>query len=297
MLLNGLQRFLSKPWRFLYKQNRGNDWKNKERRELWEWVKIPLYILLTPLRLINAVYFNILTHCLFELFNYSFEVISPTSDKEGADNFIGWLLWLPIRFVNIIHGSLTVIESAIWTAIDTIVPSLTLWHGTSPEAAVSITQSPSRTSASNWKTGIWNVGGGNFAGNGIYFAPARSTALHYAKGAIIVCRVNLGKVLDLGMAPVWVFNQCGHPNAIGATNWGLNNGFTTGEWWRSDANWWEYCMYDWQNRYNYSWRIRPLYILNLDKKILQRIPGGMGHWLFRKMVIDDLTAYFDTFLM
>ncbi len=34
--------------------------------------------------------------------------------------------------------------------------------------------------------------------------------------------------------------------------------------------WWEYCMYDWQNRYNYSWRIRTLYVLNLRDKQMQR---------------------------
>lgn len=50
-------------------------------------------------------------------------------------------------------------------------------------------------------------------------------------------------------------------------------------------------MYDWQNRYNYSWRIRPLYVLNLNDKYMQRIPGGMCHWLFRKMVVDDIFTY------
>lgn len=53
-------------------------------------------------------------------------------------------------------------------------------------------------------------------------------------------------------------------------------------------------MYDWQNRYNYSWHIRPLYVIDLDDGYIQRIPGGMGHWLFRKLVIKDiLTSMFD----
>lgn len=44
------------------------------------------------------------------------------------------------------------------------------------------------------------------------------------------------------------------PNAHGVTKWGLDYGYVTGEWWRGDprARWWEYCMYDWKNRYNYS---------------------------------------------
>ena len=51
-------------------------------------------------------------------------------------------------------------------------------------------------------------------------------------------------------------------------------------------------MYDWKNRYNFSWRIRPLYVLSLDGDVLQRIPGGMHHWLFRRMVIEDLITWF-----
>ena len=105
---------------------------------------------------------------------------------------------------------------------------------------------------------------------------------------MIVCRVSLGKVIDLGMAPKYVYNQCGYPNAIGATQWGLDHGYTTGEWWRKDEGWWEYCMYDWQNRYNSSWRIRPLYVEDLKSKRVHRAPGGMAHWLFRGLVIKDL---------
>ena len=120
------------------------------------------------------------------------------------------------------------------------------------------------------------------------YKEARSTARHYSAGAIIVCRVTLGSTLDLGMAPYHVYYQCGKPNALEATRWGLENNYVTGEWWRPDEGWWEYCMYDWQNRYNYSWRIRPLYVIDLDSGYIQRIPGGMCHWLFRKMVIMDL---------
>ena len=109
---------------------------------------------------------------------------------------------------------------------------------------------------------------------------------------MIICRVTLGKTIDLGLAPYYVFNQCGHANAYGVTDWGLKNGYVSGEWWRSDTHWWEYCMYDWQNRYNYSWRIRPLYIVNLENGFLQRIPCGMSHWLFRKMILQDISTSF-----
>lgn len=288
--MNWLQRYLSKPWRPFYKTNSGNDRKNQQLRSFYEYVKVPLYILLTPLRLVNAIYYNAI-HCCFEFYNYIIEVLLPANSKEGADNFFLMLLLIPWRIVRYVlfHGLLTVIESIVWTIVDTIVPALTLFHGTDCCASVSITKS-GRCGDIDYYTGIWNVGGGNYAGNGIYFAPARSTALHYSRGSLIVCRVSLGKVLDLGLAPYHVYNQCGYPDATGATDWGLRHGYTTGEWWRGDsgARWWEYCMYDWQERYNFSWRIRPLFVLDMDEECIQRIPGGMCHWLFRRMVIKDI---------
>ena len=108
---------------------------------------------------------------------------------------------------------------------------------------------------SSEKVGGWIVGGGNFAGNGIYFVPERSTARHYSEGSIIVARVSLGRVLDLGLAPKSIYSQCGQPGTSEVTKWGLDNGYVSGEWWHKDANHWEYCMYDYQNRYNHSWRI------------------------------------------
>lgn len=38
---------------------------------------IPIYILLTPLRFVNALYYNMVVHCSFEMFNYIVEVINP----------------------------------------------------------------------------------------------------------------------------------------------------------------------------------------------------------------------------
>lgn len=295
--LNWLQRRLAKPWIQYYKYNYRTDKKNAELREQYDLWKIPLYILLTPLRLLNAVYYNIVIHCSFEMFNYVVEVVMPEGEKEGADSFLLWLILIPWRFAKYIvwHGSLTFVESCLWTFIDAFIPALTVFHGTTRAAAEGICQGPGRVTSKNWLSAVWNVGGGNYAGNGIYFAPIKSTALHYASGSLIVCRVTFGRTLDLGMAPKRIYDLCGKPNALGVTEWGLKNGYVTGEWWRGDprAKWWEYCMYDWQNRYNDSWRIRPLYVLNLDGECIQRIPGGMYHWLFNSMVIKDLVSFLE----
>lgn len=290
-LLNAIQRILAKPWfLFLKYHNFSND-TAATLREVLPWVQIPLYIVLTPIRLINALFFNIVIHCSFEMFNYCLEVIFPTCSGEGEDDIVEWICWLPLRIVKypLWHGSLTIIESVIWTVTDIFLPALTLYHGTSPEAADSIVASPERGGWRGGDVGIWRVGGGNYAGAGIYFAPARSTAYHYSAGSLIICRVTLGSTLDLGIAPYHIFRRCGYPNAFDVTRWGLENGYVTGEWWRDDRSWWEYCMYDWKNRYNFSWRIRPLCVIDLETSFIQRIPGGMSHWLFRKMVLDDIS--------
>lgn len=291
--LNWLQRRLAKPWIQAYKRNNRTDYQNAQLRKQLELWKIPFYLLLTPLRLVNAIYYNMVEHCCFEFFNYVVEVISPAGKHEGSDNMGVWFLLLIWRIIKypIWHGSLTLIESCIWTVIDTFVPALTAYHGTSLAAAEGICQGPGRVEAKNWLSAVWNVGSGNYAGNGIYFAPIKSTAYHYSSGSLIVCRVSFGRTLELGIAPKRIYNLCGYPNALGVTDWGLKNGYVTGEWWRGDEGWWEYCMYDWQNRYNDSWRIRPLYVLNLRDKCIQRIPGGMYHWLFNSLVLRDLMTY------
>lgn len=287
---NILQRYLAKPWIIFFHHNHFSDSTNEVLRTVFAWLKVPLYILLTPVRLLNAVFFNIVVHCSYELFNYVLEILAPTQEEDGADDLWDWILYLPKRLwkYGIYHPALTIIESVFWTIVDTFIPALTLYHGTSASAAQSIVSCPYRSNSNDGYTGIWNVGSGNFAGNGIYFAPDRSTSDHYSQGSLIVCRVTLGRTLDLGLAPRHVYRECGHANALSATRWGLTNGYVTGEWWRSDARWWEYCMYDWQNRYNYSWRIRPLYVIDLDENIFQRTPCGMAHWLFQKMVLRDL---------
>lgn len=289
-ILNWMQRFLAKPWRIFIKYNYFGDSVNRILRIALRILQLPIYIALFPLRFVLACYYNLALHCVYEWINYILEVVMPKRYEEGYDDWWKWTYMLPQRILKYLcwHGILTIIESIIWTIIDSFLPALTLYHGTDIGAAQNILSSPDRTYLYGRGVSHWVVGGGNYAGNGIYFAPIYSTANHYSEGVVILCRVTLGRTLDLGLAPKRVYYACGHPNATIATQWGLNNGYVTGEWWRSDAGWWEYCMYDWQNRYNYSWRIRPIYVMPPDGFLLQRIPGGMYHWLFRRIVLEDM---------
>lgn len=300
-ILDLLQFWLAKPWRPLMKSNNLPDKFKPGMRTFLRILQVPFYIALFPLRFVNAVYYNIVIHNLYELSNYVLEVAIPSDDEEGGDSFWEWIIYFPVRFVKylVYHGLLTILESLIWTIIDTFVPAVTLYHGTGESSADSMLCDPKRNKqrrySSGWLSGIWNVGGGNYAGDGIYFGIFRKTLRNYQNGSAIVARVTMGKTIDVVLMPDYVYNQAGHPNASAVSNWGLNHGYVSGEWWRSDRNthWWEICMYDCQNRYNDSWRIRPIYAINSNTGIMQRVSGGTAHWLFRKMVIQDLKYTFN----
>ena len=295
-LLDLLQFWLSKPWRFLLKRNTMSDKSKPAMRKFLRVMQVPFYLLLFPLRFVNAVYYNIVIHNVYELSNYVLEVVAPSDEQEGGDSFWGWLLYLPVRIVKYIFGHwlLTIVESLIWTVIDTFIPAVTLYHGTGARSADSMLCEPRRNKQrrkdSGWLSGIWNVGSGNYAGDGIYFGIFRKTLRNYEKGSAIVARVTMGKTIDVSLMPDYIYRQAGHADACAVSDWGLDHGYVSGEWWRSDryTDWWEICLYDRQNKYNEMWRIRPIYAINSKTGIMQRVSGGTAHWLFRKMVFRDM---------
>lgn len=293
-LLNKIQFYLAKPWRPLMKSNSVHDNDKKALRIILRCLQFPFYVVSTPLRLLNAIYYNLIVHLLYEASNYLLEVFFPSDDNEGHNNFGSWILWLPKRIVVylVYHLGLTVIESIVWTIVDTFIPALTLYHGTRSQFAEEMVCEPRRNrrrrKESGWTTGTWTVGAGNYAGDGIYFGISRRTLENYQRGAAIVCRVTVGKCIDVSLMPDRVYATAGDRNAHEISRWGIMNGYTSGEWWREGCNWWEICLYDRKNRYNYSWRIRPIYVIDYYAGIMQRIKGGSAHWLFRKMVFKDI---------
>lgn len=292
--LDRLQLFLSKPWRNKMKTHWAPEWKKESLRKHYSLMKIPFYVLLFPLRLLNAVYYNLIIHPIYELSNYVLEVLAPSDSSLGSNNVLLWIVCLPVRVVFYLgyHFTLTVVESVIWTVVDTFVPAVTLYHGTASCFATEMVCEPLRTSGSRedktWKTGTWHVGTGNYAGDGIYFGISRRTLKNYQRGSCIVTRVSMGKVVDISLMPADVYNTAGHSDAHEVSKWGLTHGYTTGEWWRTKSDWWEFCLFDRKNRYNDSWRIRPIYVLNYGNGIMQRIPRGSAHWLFRRIVLQDI---------
>ena len=304
---NRLQHVLSEPWRYMFKTNWLSDGVKDYLRVILYVLRILLYILITPLRLVNAIAYNILVYGATELYDLFYEVLQPSSEKEGAGNFIMWLALFPWRLIKypIYHGAITLTEGAVWTVIDIFIPAITMYHGTDLTAGQAITCSNKRNDylAQNakWTQGTFTASKSNWGGIGVYFASKRTVARRYAydpyrlsdgNPVMIVCRVSLGDIINYALAPDYVYRnagQFGNPAVLNA--YGEKNGHTTGEWWNGGGGYWEYCMFDWKNRYNHPWRIRPVFVFNFRTGRAQHIKGGMRHWLFDKTVFDDFSDY------
>lgn len=299
-LLNRIQLILMEPWRYWTKHAVSYSTREAVRNWLYP-IEIILYILITPLRFINAVYYNIFVYSITELYDLTLEVIQPSDYHEGKGDFIGWLLWFPVRLVKypIINGAMVLIEGAIWTIIDIFIPTITMYHGTDLTAAQAITGNDAlKKRTKRWTDGTFCSSINGWAGAGAYFGSSRRTAAGYAydnhrlsdnNPVMIVCRVSLGKILNYRLAPSYIHDNTGPDGNHAVINiYAESNGYTTGEWWNYNHNYWEYCMFDWRNRYNHPWRIRPIYVFNLRTGLAQHIDKGLRHWLFSKAVIDDI---------
>ena len=97
-IMDLLQFWLAKPWRPFMKKNSLSDSTKPGMRTFLHYLQIPFYIACFPLRIVNAVYYNIAIHNLYELSNYIIEVAAPSDDDEGSNGFWEWIIYLPIRF-------------------------------------------------------------------------------------------------------------------------------------------------------------------------------------------------------
>ena len=299
-LLNRIQLILMEPWRYWTKSYVNLSTRNAVRDWLYP-MEIILYILITPLRFINAVYYNIFVYGFTELYDLIMEVIQPSDLDEGKWDTLGWILWFPVRLVKypIFHGALVLIEGAAWTVIDIFIPTITMYHGTDLPAAQAITGNDwLKGRRKKWTDGTVCSSRNGWAGAGAYFGSSRNTARAYAcdgyrlsdnNPVMIVCRVSLGKILNYRLAPSEIHDNTGYGGNHAVINkYAERHGYVTGEWWNYRCSYWEYCMFDWQNRYNHPWRIRPIYVFNFRTGIAQHIDKGLRHWLFSKAVIDDI---------
>ena len=301
---NRLQHILTEPWRYIFKSNWLSDSIKETVRPLLYFIQILLYIAITPLRLYNAIAYNIVLYSVTELYDLFLEVLQPCDGDEGADDIWTWLFMFPVRIIKypVFHGILVIIEGLVWTVADIFIPTITMYHGTDLTAAQAITGSAKRNayleSTSSWTTGTFCSSTNGWGGRGVYFGSSRATAHTYAfdsyrlsdnNPVMIACRVSLGKILNYALSPDHIFMNTGEYGNHGIPNgYARDNGYKTGEWWNARHDYWEFCMFDWQNRYNHPWRIRPIYIFNFTNGRAQHIRGGLRHWLFDETVFQDI---------
>ena len=195
LILNSLQMFLSRPWRNLFKRNWASDGVKKVLRPVCSVLTVLLQIAITPLRLINSIYYNLVVHFLTELYDLFWEVLSPSGYREGRGVFWRWLVFFPWRLLKypVFHGLANLIESVIWTVFEIFLPSVTLFHGTDMKAGQSIVGSRTRNdrlrNELNWKSGTFLSSENGWGGIGVFFGSSRKTAYRYANDSYRLSRM------------------------------------------------------------------------------------------------------------
>lgn len=250
LLINWLQWFFMTPLRSLIRNHRA-DWPRVLFFLLSPVIVIYwflAYVVLIPLRLINAIYFD------FLLF--------------WSVAFNGSLTQFISRFFPVMFQSMGML------CVDLIWPTLTLFHGTPYESvAVNITHE-----------GRWKVGNGNYAGTGIYFSIQQKVAEHYARSlkqelpnsvwaprlvgqpAVIVTRVTLAPCRLVATLPKPLRQKVGiDGNAISR---GVSFPWVSLEHWRDDQHWYEFCLLQPAIGTDVrTWRVRPICVVQNNKLI------------------------------
>ena len=236
---------------------------------LW-WLII--HLLLTPLRIITAVYFNIILYWSVVFCDSISELLHPRLKYGNRRGIIAWLIYLPQRLYNVFkRNGAAILEGILMTGVDAVIPTYTMYHGTSFQGiATNIAQK-----------GRWYVGNGDYAGCGIYFGIIRKTAEHYAQGddrALICARVTVFPCRNSATLPRRLRKK------IGSDGTGISKGlpfpYKSIEHWRnhSYAQWFEYCLVQpgLAGKYVRTWRARPICVLR--NGLPKRIWGGLSLW-------------------
>ena len=238
---------------------------------------LAVHIALTPIRIVNSLYFDIVLYWSVVFCDSIFEFVHPRLSyryRGRRMNYLtAWLWFSPIRFWNIFkRNGLALLEGILMCGVDIVFPTYTMYHGTSFKGiATNIAQ-----------RGRWYVGGGDYAGSGVYFGLYRNTAEHYSKGedhALICARVTLFPCRNSATLERALRKK------IGSDGCGISSGlpfiWKSIEHWRdhSYAQWFEYCLIQpgKSGQYIHTWRARPICVLK--HAIPKRIWGGLSLWV------------------
>lgn len=270
-------------------------------KPIWQ---ISVWFLTTPLRIITALYFDVLMYLFVMLSDSLDELLHPKLGKmrhrKGFDYAWRWLFGMPLRFLWLIFkNALAIVDSVMMLMVSIVWPTFTMYHGTSQEAVFDIK-----------KGNRWLVGGGNYAGTGIYFGRSVKVAQHYSRGSssstdhqrIIIARVTFTMLRNVGT----LFSE--KRKDVGNMGEGGNRlaqsirfPFFATELWRKDHGWWEYCLVRGgeQGSFISSWRIRGVGFASLKNQsqlsgTLERLWGGKAHYClsFTNIIMTLVSAVF-----
>ncbi len=229
------------------------------------------YVALSPIRLVNAVYFNMLLFWLVTLRDSVADVFHPQPGEGGTFRYVArWIFGFPFRLAKVVTDNLVAIPQGIAaTLFDVIWPTLTLYHGTVLHSAHAIASS-----------GTWLAGDGNYVGTGIYFSIQKRVAKRYAQSkggeAVMVARVTLTPCRPFATLPEKVRMRIG-TDGDGISH-DLQFPWASIQHFRDDrGGWYEFCVAQPARHSSIStWRVRLLCILQQD--IPKRVPGGLPKW-------------------
>lgn len=234
-----------------------------------------IYVCMAPIRLINAIYFDLLLFWSLSFSDKMAEVFFPKRApvyrrSKGIVFLFHWIVRFPIRLFGMYLASpIRYFVGILMAGFHVVVPTFTMYHGTRfSGAATDIAQ-----------RGHWYVGQGDYAGAGIYFGLQRRVAQHYSKGqrdaAIIIARVTLFPCRNLATFPKKVRDYVGLKTGS-AISYHVK-GWRSVEHWRRDGQWFEYCLLhpkkgDMVN----TWRAQPIAVLKQTRVgwFPERIWGG-----------------------
>ena len=253
-------------------------------KPIWQ---IFVWVITTPLRVISALYFDVLVYLFVSLSDSVDELLNPKLGamrfKKGLQYWWRWIVFFPKRLVwLIVKNSLAVIDSIMMFILSLVWPTFTMYHGTSKDNVVDIS-----------REGRWLVGPGNFAGSGVYFGRSPRVAISYSKGSrhsgdgrVIIARVTFSMLRNCATllnSKRQFVARAGDGGAMLAKS--IRFPFFATEFWRTDHKWWEYCLVQGgkDGQYVKSWRIRPIGYVNIkgDNALsgrLERLWGGKSHY-------------------
>jgi hypothetical protein len=269
---NRLQWMLLSPFR-KWLRDPNSSWPR--RRYLAAFPLITLYsafvyVLLFPVRFINAFYFDILLFWSVCLRDGLLALAFPHyQELNRFRRMYLWLYYLPQRLVRFIGKYILVLlQGLAMVCFDLLWPTLTLFHGTDKSKAEKIAT-----------TGEWLAGAGDYAGTGIYFGLEQEVAEHYIRARqealVVVSRVTLTPCRSISTLPMKVRAQIGSDGD--AISRSLSFPWVSLEHWRKDMQWYEFCFVQ-KTKYNpiSPWRIRPICVIG--KEAPERLVRGVTSW-------------------